>query len=131
MAALGHFALFPLLTEVRETMTKLLLFVAHLALAHALLGSVVIPRSAGRQSVAKRGAAKHEAVVTSLLTWVDWLYLVAMATLFVFAELAHPVVLAPRGKLEFLPLMLTSVLCGSGLMLVWIETTWDVLRSRP
>lgn len=131
MSALGHFALFPLLTEARETMTKLLLFVAHLVLAHALLRRVVMPRPAGKQSVAKSGAPKRGAAATSLLTWFDWLYLAAMAALFVFAELVHPIVLVPRGKLEFLPLMLTSVLCGSGLMLLWIEATWGVLRSQP
>jgi alpha-1,3-glucosyltransferase len=94
LSALGGFALFPLFTHPRETPTKLLVFLASLRLAHLAAGA---PRLA---SIDRAGA-------------------VALAALFLFNEVAHPLVFAPRHRFEFLPLMLTSTLCATGICACW------------
>jgi alpha-1,3-glucosyltransferase len=94
LSALGGFALFPLFTHPRETPTKLLIFLASLRLAYLALGS---PR----------------------MQAVDQLFAILLANLFVFNEIVHPLLFAPRHLLEFLPLMLTSTLCSLGICACW------------
>lgn len=38
-------------------------------------------------------------------------------------QVLHPMFLRPQGRLAFLPLMLTSVVCACGLLIVWAQSS--------
>jgi len=91
LSALGLFALFPLFTHTRETPTKCLIFLAYMRLTWCLLES------------------RHMKV-----SIIDCTVSAMALGLFTFSD-----VIGHRG-LEFLPLMLTSVMCSGGILICWI-----------
>lgn len=104
---LGIFALLPLLFRTEELLLKVALYVTWLSGAIFTLDSVV-PKAKGNET---------------LLTLFDYMAFFIMTCLLLFMEVIHPIVFLPSGRLEFLPLMATSVACGIGLLYCWMESS--------
>ena len=104
---LGIFALLPLLFRTEELLLKVALYITWMSGSICTLESV-IPKT------------KHH---ENLLTAFDYTAFFIMACLLIFMEVVHPIVFLPSGRLEFLPLMATSVVCGIGLLYCWMESS--------
>ncbi|KAL7454295.1 hypothetical protein ACHAWC_005933, partial [Mediolabrus comicus] len=102
---LGIFALLPLLFRTEELLLKVALYITWLSGAIACLDEA-IPKMKGNEK---------------LLTGFDYIAFVFMACLLIFMEVIHPIFFSP--KLEFLPLMATSVFCAVGLLYCWMESS--------
>lgn len=98
VSAAGYAALFPLLYEPQETVLKCGLLLAYCA------GGYV-----GLRTCLGGGELGY--------SWAESAYLAGLIPLQIFVSVVHPVLLAP--KLPFLPLMATSVYCGTGLVAIW------------
>lgn len=101
----GLFGLFPLLFQPEELLIKLFLYLTWMLLATCGLESLLF--KSGKET---------------LLTNIDMVTIIVLMCVFVFMEIIHPVVFMPSGRLEFLPLMTTSVVCAFGLMYSWIHS---------
>jgi len=110
--AVGHFGLFPLLYRRVETPFKLVSYLMHLVLSENLLGHYF---DEGRKAA------------QPILTRYDKIGFLLLMLVFLFAEVVHPILLKPHGKLEFLPLMIQSVVCALGLVYCWVYS-WLLLR---
>lgn len=101
----GIFGLFPLLFQPEELLIKAFLFLTWMLLAlYGLESLLFIDRK------------------DTLLTNIDMVTITVLSCVFIFMEIIHPVVFMPRGKLEFLPLMTTSVVCAIGLFCCWVQS---------
>jgi len=118
LSGLGIFALFPLFTHPRETPTKVLLYLFFMRLAWCLLGY------RDKHVKISSGALSKCPVVPC---FIDWCFIGALGCLFVFSEVVHPLLF--HGRFEFLPLMLTSVVCAAGILLCWAASTLSLLRD--
>ena len=99
LSTIGHFGLLPLLHESTELVMKVALFGSYLCLSLWLLN--------------KTNTNGH------LITKWDKIGLLFMCFIFLFAEVIHPLYFRPMHKLEFLPLMMTSLYCSAGLSYCW------------
>lgn len=59
---------------------------------------------------------------SATLTKFDLISFVILGTVLLFMEVVHPIVFMPSGRMEFLPLMVTSVVCATGLAWCWLES---------
>jgi len=107
MCMFGLFGLLPLLFRPEELLFKVVLYIAWMCGAIYGLERIHYDRSGGRRTV---------------LTKVDLFAFATLAVVLVFMEVIHPIAFMPSGKLEFLPLMATSVICAIGLVWCWIES---------
>lgn len=96
----GLFGLLPLLFRPEELLCKVLLYVAWMS------GTIYA----------------LEQIHGALLTRVDQLTFATLACVLLFMEIIHPIFFMPSGRLEFLPLMATSVICAVGLTWCWVES---------
>mmetsp|Transcript_599 Transcript_599/g.931 ORF Transcript_599/g.931 Transcript_599/m.931 type:complete len:603 (-) Transcript_599:178-1986(-) len=108
-SALGHFGLLPLLYQPAELGLKTVTYVAFLA---ASVWALKITA----EGTSSDGTGKGKSKLTN--TW-DRAGLIALLVVYVFMEIVHPLLLASNEKLEFLPLLMTSVFCAVGLMACW------------
>ncbi|KAL7447076.1 hypothetical protein ACHAXM_010747 [Skeletonema potamos] len=104
---MGIFALLPLLFRTEELLLKVVLCITWLSGAIFSLKSIV-PKTKDSDN---------------LLTLFDYVAFFVMACLLLFMEVIHPIVFLPSGRVEFLPLMATSVACGVGLLYCWMESS--------
>ena len=107
MNGLGLLGIFPLLFRAVELPVKLASYTGYMAFSyHALMElDAIDEKSQGRSS--------------SILRMLEWLPVTTMIMgIIVIVEFLPPRVF---GKLEFLPLLLTSVGCAAGLSLCWIR----------
>jgi len=103
----GIFGLLPLLYRVQELPLKVVLYVGWMCgAAHVLEQVHAEPRDGGQ----------------TVLGTTDLVSAGILALVLLFAEVVHPIAFRPQGKLEFLPLMTTSVVCALGLGWCWIES---------
>jgi alpha-1,3-glucosyltransferase len=121
LSGLGIFALFPLFTHPRETPTKVLLYLSFMRLAWNLLADQT--PTEGDQP--KRGSLSGKHRISPRT--VDWCFMGALLAVFAFSEVVHPI--AFRGQFEFLPLMLTSVVCAAGVVLCWGTSAASLTRD--
>ena len=103
----GLFGLLPLLFRPEELLFKVVLYVAWMCGAICGLERVHGDR---------RGDGGR------ILTKTDLFCSVTLAALLLFMEIIHPIVFMPSGRLEFLPLMTTSVICALGLINCWVKS---------
>ena len=96
----GLFGLLPLLFRPEELLCKVLLYVAWMS------GTIYA----------------LEQIHGALLTRVDQLTFATLTCVLLFMEIIHPIFFMPSGRLEFLPLMATSVICAVGLTWCWVES---------
>ncbi|KAL9180745.1 hypothetical protein ACHAXT_011198 [Thalassiosira profunda] len=101
LCAFGLFGLLPLLFRPEELLLKVMLYVAWMSGAIYAL-----------ERVHGHGLLQpYDKIVFAVLTCV-----------LAFMEVIHPMLFMPSGRMEFLPLMATSVICAVGLMLSWGES---------
>lgn len=133
----GLFGLLPLLFRPEELLLKVVLFMAWMCGAIYILdvenGGTSTTCSISRScSVGQAGQEEEEeeeltrrmtsSTPSSLLTKFDLISFVTLGSVLVFMEIIHPIVFLPSGRLEFLPLMATSVICAAGLIWCWLES---------
>jgi len=122
LSALGIFALFPLFTHPRETPTKALLYLSFMRLAWSLLAEQPEQPSVGDGPKSKtRSPHKKQFIVPCAL---DWCFMGTLVAVFLFSEVVHPLFF--QNRYEFLPLMLTSVVCAAGVFLCWVESAMSL-----
>lgn len=107
MCMFGLFGLLPLLFRTEELMLKVALYITWMCGAIYALEHIYYDHRGGGRTV---------------LTKVDIISFVTLACLLLFMEIIHPIYFMPSGKLEFLPLMATSVICAIGLVWCWVES---------
>eukprot|EP01025_Chloroclados_australasicus_P013206 TRINITY_DN16266_c1_g1_i1.p1 TRINITY_DN16266_c1_g1~~TRINITY_DN16266_c1_g1_i1.p1 ORF type:complete len:436 (-),score=21.34 TRINITY_DN16266_c1_g1_i1:33-1256(-) len=95
LSTVSNYALLPLLFRDEEYYIKIVIFLSYQLLVEYLLQK--------KQN----------------LNWGQRMYIFGLIVLEVFASWVHPVSFG--GKLPFLPLLLTSVYCSLGMLLVWIR----------
>ena len=105
--AFGLFGLLPLLFRPEEMLLKTFLFITWMCGAIYGLEQIHYDHRGGYRTV---------------LTKTDMLAFISLACVFVFMEIVHPIVFMPSGRLEFLPLLITSVMCAIGLVWCWAES---------
>ncbi|KAJ1559649.1 glycosyl transferase, partial [Cladochytrium tenue] len=116
--------------------TKLLVFALYALLAHQALTLGLTGAAAGRrrersmpakkdgdETAAAAAAAlprKHEEAEIGLgLSPIEAAYLWGLVGVQAYADVVHGWLAGPGGRLEFLPLMLTSVYCAVGVVYAW------------
>ena len=109
----GLFGLLPLLYRTEELLVKSALFSTWMLFAIYGLESLVFKKGKG-----------------VLLTHIDVVIIVVLSCVFVFMEIIHPLVFLPNGRLEFLPLMTTSVVCSIGLLFCWFQSGAHMIRCH-
>lgn len=109
LSAFGHFGLLPLLPRPHEVCVKFLLYICHLALSTWILSN----------HFSKRDGEKEEPA--TMLTKLDKLGLGLIIFQFLYSEFLHSVIFG-KGVFEFLPLMMTSILCSMGLFYCWLRS---------
>ena len=108
MTAVGLLGLFPLLFRPIELPLKVTSYVGFLALSvHALEEMLAVP---------------------SLLTHADVFGILVLLMVASFLEILHPVFLFP--KMEFLPLLITSIVCAMGLIVCWLQAGKQMFYSK-
>ena len=112
IAGLGIYALFPLFTHPRETPTKALLYLTFMRAVYLVIQN----RFSVKQSFAIVGQFEK-------------VYGIALLALFVFGEVVHPLFMAPKGFMEFLPCMLVSVTCASGIFVCWLTSAIRLVKD--
>mmetsp|Transcript_1908 Transcript_1908/g.3438 ORF Transcript_1908/g.3438 Transcript_1908/m.3438 type:complete len:580 (-) Transcript_1908:917-2656(-) len=103
----GLFGLLPLLFRPEELLLKVGLYVTWMCGAIYGLERVHYDRHGGGRTV---------------LTKMDFVAFATLAVVLIFMEIIHPIVFMPSGRMEFLPLMTTSMLCAIGLVGCWTES---------
>lgn len=105
LSAAGHFSLFPLVFTPAEAPVKVLYFVAFTAISYRFLEANVLPSSSSDKP---------------LLNSAEKAYVVGFAFVQAYVGLGHGL-LGLGEALPFLPLMIMSCYCASGLLYVWIR----------
>jgi alpha-1,3-glucosyltransferase len=135
----GLFAILPLLYRPEELLLKAVIFIAWMCGVIYILeneeeqqghhlgygknragggaGSFVVG-VAGHQNQNEGGRKKRSAALTK----VDLISFAILGSVLLFMEIIHPIVLMPSGRMEFLPLMATSVICATGLAWCWLDS---------
>jgi alpha-1,3-glucosyltransferase len=109
--AFGLFGLFPLLFQPEELLIKSFLFLTWMLMTVYGLESLHFKNRRG-----------------GLLTYIDMMNFAVLFCVFAFMEIIHPIVFMPSGRLEFLPLMITSVICAIGLMSCWVLSGLQMVK---
>jgi hypothetical protein len=65
----------------------------------------------------------------SLVGWFVRIYIATLLVTYAFTEVAHPLLLAPKGILPFLPRLITSVVCALQLSLCWVLSLYCILLT--
>jgi hypothetical protein len=113
----GLFGILPLLFRPQELLFKAALYVGWMCgVAYAL------------ESIHRDGTVDGRGRRT-VLTAVDIVLSVVLACVLIFMDVIHPLVFVPRGRLEFLPLMITSVVCAVGLAWCWWESCRQMIHG--
>ncbi|KAL7532928.1 hypothetical protein ACHAXR_004930 [Thalassiosira sp. AJA248-18] len=103
----GLFGLMPLLFRPEELLFKAVLYITWMCGAIYSLEQIHYDHRGGNRTV---------------MTKFDLLSFALLASVLIFMEIVHPILFMPSGRMEFLPLMSTSVICAAGLMWCWAES---------
>ncbi|CAN8006608.1 unnamed protein product [Ixodes hexagonus] len=115
LSAAGHCSLFPLLFQPAETPIKGLLVLLHIVYAICALSKL---HGNGRDATRRLGRVQR---CGDLLAPGEWLGMSVLALILVYAELVHPFTPVAK-RLQFLPLLLTSVSCAVCIVYAWIRS---------
>ena len=129
MSAFGLLGLFPLLFRPAETPLKLVSYIAYLAVCyHVLLEQPPQTSNTTTSSSSDHGSSSSPKKKTVSSPPGTALTLTQQAVLFLTTMLVMGIVMILEfvpmkwfGKLEFLPLLCTSVGCAAGLILCWLH----------
>ena len=118
----GLFGILPLLFRPEELLFKVTLYIGWMCGTISVLDMIHF-------DVTSMNPPKSDIILPTttpsartLLTNVDLLSFVILACILIFMEVIHPIVFMPSGRMEFLPLLLTSVTCAIGLVGCWFES---------
>jgi alpha-1,3-glucosyltransferase len=121
LSTVAHYAITPLLFQPREWPIKILAVVLGAAVTRGALRRVLAVPSGG----GTHGGVHHGKTVSGdkqplrLLGRVQWCYLaVGLPCVEAYAAAGHCALFGP-GRMEFLPLMATSVYCAAGVAWAW------------
>lgn len=136
LATAGHYGLLPLLFRPQEYGAKILIVLSYFAVSLAALEAVArAGPSAGRgdkdtfgrdRAAAKRAKGSSGGVVGGAAVR---LYLAGFVLLELYVSVVHERVAVLRERLPFVPLMLTSLYCSTGVLWVWVELAWGYCRE--
>lgn len=113
----GIFGIMPLLFRQEELLLKVLLYTAWMCGTIYCLERIHQGPGDGR--------------LEAVLTIIDRISLGILAHVLIFMEVVHPILFKPSGRLEFLPLMMTSVVCAVGLVWCWVDSFRQMLFLCP
>jgi len=113
MSTLGHFGLLPLLYKPTELLLKVFLHTCYLMLSITLLEKI---HSIPRRNI----GGERESKCNGLLMIWDKIGLGIMVLILLYTESLHFFLLG-YDRMEFLPLLITSVFCAVGLFVCWIH----------
>lgn len=133
MSTLGHFGLLPLLHKPTELLLKILLHSCYLVLSITLLEKIHHTKSLSSSGICSMLEEENIGSAPScplpvqsdldtgplLKTW-DKIGLGMMAFILLYTESLHFVIFG-HDKMEFLPLLITSVFCAVGLIMCWFQ----------
>ncbi len=140
MCTFGLFGILPLLFRPEELLLKVFLFIAWMCGAICTLNNNseeddegIHPRFLEDDTNQHGGSSlvagqEDREISRSFLTYVDQISFAILGTVLLFMEVIHPIAFMPSGRMEFLPLMATSVTCASGLAWCWLESFRRVKR---
>lgn len=127
--AVSYYSLFPLLYEGQEYPIKVLLLLLHTALIWLGFSSHFCTTSAsehrGNEKLLSTSASKN--VHSFVIGWFGKLYLVGLMIIEIWGQFLHPIFLG--NKFPFLPLMITSIYCGFGMIHSWIWQLRFIIKS--
>lgn len=109
-SVIGVVGLFPLIFRPVELMFKVFGCVSYFALATYLF--------------------EHECSFSRIITRKDLFAIFLLIIVLLFLEIIHPLFFKPREQMEFLPLMMVSVICAIGLIMSWIDAGKLMFRSE-
>jgi len=125
LSSVGHFGLMPLLYRSNELLMKVCLHGSYFLWSLYLLEYV----HGAHSKDMKNSTKDKDCSSPNLLTIWDKAGLGIMGILVVYVEVIHPLELFPQiSKLEFLPLMMTSLWCAIILVGCWIHCGTIMLR---
>ncbi len=129
ISSVGHFGLMPLLYRSNELLMKVFLHGSYFLWSLYLLECVHgTNHTFGDDKKDSKNSMSKNSSSNLLTTW-DKVGLGVMALLLVFVEVIHPLELfEPISKLEFLPLMMTSLWCALVLVVCWIHCGVIMIR---
>mmetsp|Transcript_16234 Transcript_16234/g.24722 ORF Transcript_16234/g.24722 Transcript_16234/m.24722 type:complete len:536 (+) Transcript_16234:241-1848(+) len=110
ISILGHFGLLPLLFRPAELLMKVTSYVMFSYLSIRLLKDICVREK------------------ESLFKLWDYFGLFVLCVVGIFMEVAHPLFFS-HGRMEFLPLLLTSIACAIGLVGCWLESLFVTFSS--
>lgn len=132
MCTFGLFGLIPLLYRPEELLLKVVLYIAWVC------GTIFILDTEDNKEihyfenddknhcdcslVGQGQQARKTTKKSAAVTKTDLISFVILGSVLLFMEVIHPIVLMPNGRMEFLPLMATSVVCAMGLAWCWLES---------
>lgn len=134
MSTLGHFGLLPLLYKPTELLLKVFLHSCYLMLSISLLEKVHNAVVQSGSSSTMNGIASipvshplqcscstnHSHKQKGLINTFDKIGLGVMALILFYTEFVHFMIFG-HDRMEFLPLLITSVFCAVGLIGCWIQ----------
>jgi len=107
----GHLGLIPLLFRPFESAFKLSCFIAFVCMTQILL----------KYSHMKNRNNSLKGKLFGSGTW-DYAAFGSVMVLLFFTEILYPLLFKQHSRMQFLPLMMTSMLCASGLIGCWIQS---------
>ena len=107
--AYGVFGILPLLFRTEELLFKVMLYITWMC-------GVIYGLECIHYDHDSSGGKRR-----TILSTVDMIVFAILACVLLFMEIVHPLLFMPSGRLEFLPLMITSVTCSVGLVWCWLE----------
>ena len=110
------YSLLPLLHRQEEYATKLLLLALHVSCVWLVLGGQM-QKSASDRGI-KQAVPEKKLSVTTALVHTPESFTAGLVVLEVYCSGIHAFIFGDR--LSFLPLMLTSLYCSIGILIVWV-----------
>lgn len=110
------YSMLPLLYRQEESATKLLLLALHVSCVWLVLGGQTQNTASDR--AIKQAAPEMKLSVTTALVHAPELFTAGLVVLEVYCSGIHAFMFGDR--LSFLPLMLTSLYCSIGMLIVWV-----------
>jgi alpha-1,3-glucosyltransferase len=122
----GIFGILPLLYQPEELLVKVTLYIGWSCMTVCILEMIHLDNDDSIDHPTKRRSDKSTTTTPltrrTLLTNIDHVSFILLACILLFMEIIHPLIFMPTGRMEFLPLLLTSVTCAIGLVGCWLES---------
>lgn len=125
----GLFAILPLLYRPEELLVKVTLYIGWLCMTMHILDMIHFDNHSTKRTTTDVSTTTPPASRTLLINNVDMLSFILLACILLFMEIIHPLIFMPSGRMEFLPLLLTSVFCAIGLVGCWFSSYKQMMKN--